>query len=446
MSKNAKRYLILTYGCQMNVHESEKLAGILEEMGYTPTDDRNQADVVVFNTCAIRETAEQKIIGNIGEFKSLKRKNPNLVLAVCGCMSQQSGYPEMLKKRYSFIDIIFGTHNLAEFGNFLKRRLETKKKFIEISETEDICLRDAMPKKRTSGVNAWINITYGCNNFCSYCIVPYVRGKEVSRPKEAIIREVKEAVGNGYKQITLLGQNVNSYGNDDRAKFGTFAELLKAVDEVDGKFRIRFMTSHPKDLTDDVINVIASSKKICHYLHLPIQSGSNRILALMNRKYTRESYLDLICKARKAINDIEFSSDIIVGFPTETEEDFLETLDIVKQVGYQQLFTYVYSKRKGTVAEKLDGQIPSSIKKERIKRLIEVEHQIATQISEKYIGKVLEVLLEDVHPKKEGWLVGSTDFNKTISVKADKSLIGSFVMVKVTNAKLTTLSGEIVEE
>ena len=244
----------------------------------------------------------------------------------------------------------------------------------------------------------------------------------------------------------MLGQNVNSYGNDDRAKFGTFAELLKAVDEVDGKFRIRFMTSHPKDLTDDVINVIASSKKICHYLHLPIQSGSNRILALMNRKYTRESYLDLICKARKAINDIEFSSDIIVGFPTETEEDFLETLDIVKQVGYQQLFTYVYSKRKGTVAEKLDGQIPSSIKKERIKRLIEVEHQIATQISEKYIGKVLEVLLEDVHPKKEGWLVGSTDFNKTISVKADKSLIGSFVMVKVTNAKLTTLSGEIVEE
>ena len=441
-----KFYHILTYGCQMNVHESEKLAGILESMGYNLTEDKAQADVVVFNTCAIRETAEQKIIGNIGEFKNLKKKKPNMIIAICGCMTQQNNYPQMLKEKFPFIDIIFGTHNLSSFGEFLKKRINTGKRIVEITETEDISKRDNMPKKRTSGINAWINITYGCNNFCSYCIVPYVRGREVSRPKEEIICEVKKALEEGYKQITLLGQNVNSYGNDNREKFGTFAELLKAIDNLSGNFRIRFMTSHPKDLTEDVLKVIAASCKIVHYLHLPVQSGSDRILKLMNRHYTRENYLNLIEKARKIIPDVEFSSDIIVGFPGETEEDFLDTLDIVKTVGYQQLFTYIYSRRKGTVADKLDNQVPLIVKKERIKKLIETEQEIATKISEKYVNKVVDVLLEDNHPKKKGYLVGDTFFGKTISVKGEQCLIGKFVKVKVKEVKLTVLSGEIVEE
>ena len=446
MEKLMKFYYILTYGCQMNVHESEKLAGILESMGYNLASTKEEADVVVFNTCAIRETAEQKIMGNIGEFKSLKKKNPNLIIAICGCMTQQENYPQMLVKKFPFIDIIFGTHNISSFGEFLKRRISGGKKVIEIAETENISSRDNMPKKRTSGINAWINITYGCNNFCTYCIVPYVRGREVSRPKEEIICEIKKALEEGYRQVTLLGQNVNSYGNDNREKFGTFAQLLEDIDKIDGKFRIRFMTSHPKDLTEDVLNVIAKSNKIVHYLHLPIQSGSNRILKLMNRHYTKESYLSLIDKARKIIPDVEFSSDIIVGFPGETEEDFNETLDVVKAVKYQQLFTYIYSRRKGTVADKLENQIPSAIKKERITKLISLEQEMATSVSEKYVGKVVEVLIEDEHPKKQGYLVGDTFFGKTISVKGDKTKIGSFVLVKVTGAKLTTLSGEIVEE
>ena len=441
-----KFYYILTYGCQMNVHESEKLAGILESMGYNLASTKEEADVVVFNTCAIRETAEQKIMGNIGEFKSLKKKNPKMIIAICGCMTQQENYPQMLVKKFPFIDIIFGTHNISSFGEFLKRRINSGKKVIEITETENISSRDNMPKKRTSGINAWINITYGCNNFCTYCIVPYVRGREVSRPKEEIICEIKKALEEGYRQVTLLGQNVNSYGNDNREKFGTFAQLLEDIDKLDGKFRIRFMTSHPKDLTEDVLNVIAKSNKIVHYLHLPIQSGSNRILKLMNRHYTKESYLSLIDKARKIIPDVEFSSDIIVGFPGETEEDFNETLDVVKAVKYQQLFTYIYSRRKGTVADKLENQIPSAIKKERITKLISLEQEMATSVSEKYVGKVVEVLIEDEHPKKQGYLVGDTFFGKTISVKGDKTKIGSFVLVKVTGAKLTTLSGEIVEE
>ena len=430
----------------MNVHESEKLAGILESMGYNLASTKEEADVVVFNTCAIRETAEQKIMGNIGEFKSLKKKNPKMIIAICGCMTQQENYPQMLVKKFPFIDIIFGTHNISSFGEFLKRRINSGKKVIEITETENISNRDNMPKKRTSGINAWINITYGCNNFCTYCIVPYVRGREVSRPKEEIICEIKKALEEGYRQVTLLGQNVNSYGNDNREKFGTFAQLLEDIDKIDGKFRIRFMTSHPKDLTEDVLNVIAKSNKIVHYLHLPIQSGSNRILKLMNRHYTKESYLSLIDKARKIIPDVEFSSDIIVGFPGETEEDFNETLDVVKAVKYQQLFTYIYSRRKGTVADKLENQIPSAIKKERITKLISLEQEMATSVSEKYVGKVVEVLIEDEHPKKQGYLVGDTFFGKTISVKGDKTKIGSFVLVKVTGAKLTTLSGEIVEE
>ncbi len=440
-----KTYCILTYGCQMNVHESEKLAGILEDKGYISTQDKNNADIIVFNTCAIRESAEQKIMGNIGELKPLKKLKPNLIIAVCGCMSQQNGYALMLKEKFPFIDIIFGTHNIAEFGKLLDLKLNGQKRVIKIDEVENISDRDNMPKIRTSGVNAWINIMYGCNNFCSYCIVPYVRGREISRPKDEILKEIKQVLKMGFKQITLLGQNVNSYGNDNPDKFGTFAQLLKEIDAIDGKFWIKFMTSHPKDLSKEVIDVIANSNKICHYLHLPIQSGSNRILKLMNRNYTKESYLSLISYAKQNIKDVQFSSDVIVGFPTETEEDFQETIDVVKNVGYEQLFTFIYSKRKGTVAEKLDGQIPLNIKKERLKRLIEIEQQEATKISKSFIGKTIEVLVEDVYPKKDGFLLGTTFNGKTLSFRGDKNLIGNFVKVNVTSAKLTTLSGEFVE-
>lgn len=441
-----KRYLIYTYGCQMNVHESEKLAGILEDFGYTATLNKFDADVVVFNTCAIRESAEQKILGNIGDLKNLKKQKPNMIIAVCGCMSQQNGYADMLKAKFPFIDIIFGTHNISKFGDFLEQKMSGKKRVIEVCETENILNRDTMKKIRTSGVNAWINIMYGCNNFCTYCIVPYVRGREVSRPKEDILNEIKEVLKQGFKQITLLGQNVNSYGNDNPEKFGNFAELLQDIDNIEGEFWVKFMTSHPKDLSKEVIDVIAKSNKICHYLHLPVQSGSNRILKLMNRNYTVQKYLDLINYAKEKITDVEFSSDIIVGFPTETEEDFNMTLTIVKEVGFEQLFSFMYSKRKGTVAEKLEGQIPLAVKKERLAKLNALEKEIASNISNKFVGKTCKVLVEDVHPKNKNLLIGQTFNGKTISFEGDKRLIGSFVNIKVKSAKLTTISGVLVEE
>ncbi len=445
MEKTMK-YLIKTYGCQMNVHESEKLAGILEDMGYTLTSQIEEADLVLFNTCAIRESAEQKIFAHIGELKKLKKQKPNMIVAVCGCMSQQKNYPENLVKKFPFIDIVFGTHNISELKNLIEQRKQTNKKVINIKEVENIIDRDRMPKKRSSGVNAWVNIMYGCNNFCTYCIVPYVRGREVSRPMEDIVAEVKTLLNKGYKQITLLGQNVNSYGNDTDDKTQTFANLLKELDKIDSKFWLTFMTSHPKDISKEVIDIIANSKHIYHYLHLPVQSGSNRVLQLMNRKYTKESYLEKIKYAKEKIKDIEFSSDIIVGFPTETEEDFQETLNLVNSVQYEQLFTFIYSKRKGTVAEKLDGQVDKATKKERLRRLIELQNKIGSKRAESYIGKVVEILVTDKHPKKKGFMIGNTFTNKNVNFEGDESLIGKFVKVKIISSKLTVLTGTLVEE
>jgi len=440
------KYLIKTYGCQMNVHESEKLAGILENMGYILADDINDTDIVLFNTCAIRESAEQKISAHIGELKKLKKQKPSMIIAICGCMSQQKGYPESLLKKFPFIDIIFGTHNISEFENYIKQRKQTKKKVINIQETENIIDRDTMPKKRTSGVNAWVNIMYGCNNFCTYCIVPYVRGREISRPMTNIVTEVEELLKEGYKQITLLGQNVNSYGNDTDDNNQTFANLLRELDKLDYDFWLTFMTSHPKDISTEVIDIIASSKHIYHYLHLPVQSGSNQVLQLMNRRYTREAYLEKILYAKNKIPDIEFSSDIIVGFPTETEEDFQDTMNLVEKVGYGQLFTFIYSKRRGTVAEKLDGQVDLQTKKDRLRRLIALQNQIGSEKAEKYIGKTVEVLVTDTHPKKLGYLLGNTFTNKNVNFAGDSSLIGKFIKVKIESSKLTVLTGKIVEE
>ena len=438
------KYYVATYGCQMNVHESEKLAGILEKLGYKPASSMFESDIVVFNTCCIRESAEQKIFGNIGELKKTKMQNKNMIVAVCGCMSQQKGYDEILAKKFPFIDIIFGTHNLSKFEDFVKLRKKTKKRVVSIDETEDIKDRDSMEKVRTSGVNAWVNIMYGCNNFCTYCIVPYVRGREVSRPMSDVVKEVKSLLESGYKQITLLGQNVNSYGNDVEDSTMTFANLLGELDKLDFDFRLRFMTSHPKDLSSDVIDVIASSKHISHYIHLPFQSGSNKILSAMNRRYTKEKYLATIDEIKAKIPDVQFSSDIIVGFPGETEEDFLQTLDVVKKVGFEQLFMFMYSKRKGTVAEKMDGHIDISVKKERLSRLIELEREISSGISETFVGKTLRVLVEEASPKKQGFLVGSIDQGKAINFEGNPDLIGQFVDVKVTKAKLTSVFGEIV--
>lgn len=440
-----KKYLIKTYGCQMNVHESEKLAGILQKRGFEETTSVDDADVVVFNTCAIRESAEKKTLGHIGDLKQVKKKKPDMIICVCGCMSQQDGYSEMLISKFPFIDIVFGTHNIARFGELLDKKLTTKKHVTSITDTEDILERDMMPKNRTSGINAWVNINYGCNNFCTYCIVPYVRGREVSRPLDAIVAEVEELLKKGYKQITLLGQNVNSYGNDF-TDGTTFAKLLKVLDNLDYEYRLTFMTSHPKDLSDEVIDCIASSKHIMHYIHLPFQSGSNRILDLMNRKYTREKYLNTVAKIKEKIQDVQLSSDIIVGFPTETEEDFLDTMDLVERVGFEQLFMFIYSKRKGTIAEKMEGQVDLKIKKERLSRLIAKQQEIGENISKSFVGQTLEVLIDSISPKLNGYVVGSTFFNKAVTIKGDKSLIGKFVKVKITNAKLTSLFGEVIEE
>ena len=338
-----KYYLINTYGCQMNIHESEKLAGMLEKLGYKATTDNKIADVVVFNTCAIRESAEQKIYGNIGDLKSIKKQHPNMIIAVCGCMSQQKGVAENIKKRYPFVDIVFGTHNLHMFEEYLKSNLSSHKKIYDVWDKEQQIVENT-PVYRTSNYNAWINIMYGCNNFCTYCIVPYVRGRERSRKMQDIINEATDMIQNkGYKTITLLGQNVNSYGNDIDDENVNFANLLTNLCKIDGDFRIKFLTSHPKDLTDKVIEVIAREPKISKTIHLPVQSGSTSVLKNMNRHYTAQDYRTLIDKIKKAIPDVNLTTDIIVGFPGESEEDFMQTYNLIKDVRYTSLFAFMYS-------------------------------------------------------------------------------------------------------
>ncbi|MBQ4541461.1 MAG: tRNA (N6-isopentenyl adenosine(37)-C2)-methylthiotransferase MiaB [Clostridia bacterium] len=439
-----KKYLILTFGCQMNVHESEKLAGILEKNGYEVCTNATQADVVVFNTCAIRENAEQKIYGNIGELKNIKVAKPDMIIAVGGCMSQQNNYANEIMSKFPYVDIVFGTHNLADFEALLKKKIETGKRISSITEDETIALRDSLQIARTSGTNAWVNIMYGCNNFCTYCIVPYVRGREVSRPEKDILREVEALLKEGYKQITLLGQNVNSYrGKDEEGNEISFDKLLADIDKFDYKFRLRFMTSHPKDLSSEVIDVIAKSKHICHGIHLPIQCGSDKILASMNRKYTTEKYLKLIDEIKTKIPDVELTTDIIVGFPGETDEDFEGTLDIMRKVEYMQIFGFIYSKRKGTVAEKMADHIETKVKKDRLSRLLEVKNEIINRKTQEMLGKTYEVLVESFD-EKTNTLYCSLDSGKTITVKGTKNCIGEFVDVKVTSVRKSVIYGEIV--
>lgn len=365
-----KTYFITTYGCQLNVHESEKLAGVLQKRGFLPADKLEDADIIVFNTCAIREGAEDRVFGNVGALKKLKKEHKEKIIAVCGCMTQQKAKAEKLYQVFPFIDIIFGTSNLHKFEEFLDKK--TKRL---LAYDEDFNLEgENMPFYRTSGENAWVNIMQGCNNFCTYCIVPYVRGRERSRPHEDILKEVKKAVDSGYKLITLLGQNVNSYGKDCGEI--SFAELLTKVASIDGDFKIAFMTSHPKDLTSEVIDVVANNKKLLKEIHLPVQSGSNSVLERMNRKYTVEKYLSIIEEIKTKIPDVRITTDIIVGFPGETEEDFEKTCSLIRKVKYDGIFAFMFSVREGTVAEKMDGQVPFEIKNRRVNKILELEKEI----------------------------------------------------------------------
>ena len=437
-----EKYYIVTYGCQMNVHESEKIAGILRGMGYTEAQGTEDADIIVFNTCCIRENAENHAFGNIGALKKLKKQKPHLLIAVGGCMTQEKGKTEVLRKKFPFIDIMFGALNLEELEGLIVRKKNQKKKVIEVREKEGEIV-EFTGAYRTSYPNAWVNIMYGCNNFCSYCIVPYVRGRERSRKPEHILNEVRELVAEGYKEITLLGQNVNSYGSDGTTNV-TFAELLDQVASIEGNFRLRFMTSHPKDFNEDIVKVMQKHRKICRLVHLPVQSGSNEILKAMNRRYTREKYLSEIKMLREYFPEAEVTTDIIVGFPGETEEQYLETEALVKEVDYASAFTFVYSPRSGTKAAEMENQIPEEVQKDRIMRLVELVNSFTRKKSEKYLGKTVEILCEDYDGKKDLYL-GRDEFGRMGYFKSEKDRVGQFVQIKITKANGISLYGELIE-
>ena len=426
----------------MNVHESEKIAGILREKGYsTPVESEEEADIIVFNTCCIRENAENHAFGNIGNLKKLKKRKKELIVAVGGCMAQEEGKAQLLKEKFPFIDIIFGTHNVAELGALIDTLREKRKKQVSVlperKETED-----HITPVRTSYPNAWVNITYGCNNFCTYCIVPYVRGRERSRRAEVILEEVESLVSEGYKEITLLGQNVNSYNSDGQGGM-SFPELLDRCARIEGKFRLRFMTSHPKDFTKELALVMRKHDKICNLLHLPVQAGSDRILTLMNRRYTREKYMSEIKMLRELIPNCAVTTDLIVGFPTETEEDFLQTLSLVKEADFSSAFTFVYSPRTGTKAAQMEGRIPEEVSKERIMRLVDAVNENTRLKSMEYVGKVTEILCED-YDEKKGLYLGRNEAGRMGYFASEKNVIGEFVDLRVERANGISLFGTII--
>lgn len=438
----SKSYHIVTYGCQMNVHESEKLAGILRANGYTEESEApEEADIVVFNTCCIRENAENHAMGNIGALKKIKRARPDMLIAVGGCMTQQEGAAQRLRKKFPFVDIVFGTHNLDDFGALLARKAAQKRAVVEVPAHEgSVCEEDF--SFRTSYPNAWVNIMYGCNNFCSYCIVPYVRGRERSRDPEHILREVQGLLAKGYREITLLGQNVNSYAPADGT---SFPQLLRRICEGQGKFRLRFMTSNPKDFGEELIAALADLPQVCNLVHLPVQAGSDRILKLMNRHYTAREYLEKVELLRKRVPGCEVSTDIMVGFPSETEEDFRRTLELVKAADFSSAFTFVYSRRSGTRAAEMEGQIPEEVQKERIMRLVELVNAQTREKSRKYLGKTVEILCED-HDEKRGLYLGRDEYGRMGYFKSTADPVGRFVKIKVEDASGISLYGSIVQE
>ncbi|MBO4472559.1 MAG: tRNA (N6-isopentenyl adenosine(37)-C2)-methylthiotransferase MiaB [Clostridia bacterium] len=437
------KYHIVTYGCQMNVHESEKIAGMLVELGYHAVSSPEEADLIVFNTCCIRDTAEKRAYGNIGALKPLKKKNPDLMIAVVGCMTQQKNASNALLSKFPFVDIVLGTNSLDQLPILLQEKRQ-KGSLIRVNEDPTVDPSLELPIYRTSGTNAWVNIMYGCNNFCTYCIVPYVRGRERSRSLEEVVADVKQLISEGYKEITLLGQNVDSYGHD-LSDGSDFATLLQRIDALPGKYRVRFMTSHPKDFDRRTVDVIASSSHICHNIHLPVQAGSNDVLKRMNRKYTVEQYLEIVDYIKSKMPDVGITSDIMIGFPGESEADFESTCDLVKKVRYSNAFTFVYSPRKGTPAATME-QISAAVKKSRITRLVQLQNDITKELSEGYIGGTYEVLIEDVNPKYPGTVCGRTDSGRLVTLTGSPDLIGSFLMVKITKARSAALFGEMIKE
>lgn len=433
---------VVTFGCQMNFKDSEKLMGILSEIGYEETDDEH-ADLVLYNTCTVRENANLKIYGRLGYLSKIKEKNPEMIIGLCGCMMQEPQVVEKLNKSYRFIDIIFGTHNIFLLAQLLYERLISGHKVEDIWDGTTKIVEE-LPTVRKYDFKSGVNIMYGCNNFCSYCIVPYVRGRERSRNPEDIIDEIKQLVANGVVEIMLLGQNVNSYGKTLENPI-TFAQLLQRIEDIEGLKRIRFMTSHPKDLSDELIKVMAKSKKICKQMHLPLQSGSSRLLKIMNRHYNKEQYLTLVEKLRKEIPDIGITTDIIVGFPGETEEDFEETLDVVEKAQYDSAFTFIYSKRSGTPAAKMPDQVPEDVVKDRFDRLLSLVNSISKEKTKALEGSVQEVLVEEVNKKNPGYVSGRLSNNSVVHFPADVSLIGSLVNVKLEEAKGFYYMGEMVD-
>ena len=440
--KNLK-YYIETWGCQMNEEDSEKLSGMLKRIGYTKTEAKEEASIILFNTCCVRENAENKVYGNLGLLKKLKKNNPDLVIGICGCMMQQKGMADKILKEFPYVDIIFGTHNSYKFPEYLNRVKTEGVQVKEIFDKETEII-EGIPVDRESSIKAFVTIMYGCNNFCTYCVVPYVRGRERSRKSEDIIKEIEELVSKGYKEITLLGQNVNSYGKGLEEDID-FAGLLRKVNEVKGLERVRFMTSHPKDLSDDVIMAIKECDKLCEQVHLPVQSGSSRILKEMNRHYDREYYLDLVKKIKSEIPDVTLTTDTIIGFPGETEEDFLDTLSLCEEVGYDSAFTFIYSRRNHTPADKMENQIPDDIKHDRFNRLVEAINKKVVIKNKEYEGKVVEVLVEGPSKNDETKLTGRTRNGKLVNFAGDEKLVGELVNLKIVRAQPFSLIGEIVE-
>lgn len=431
---------VATFGCQMNFKDSEKLIGILNEIGYEETEDEH-ADLVLYNTCTVRENANLKIYGRLGYLSKLKKENSNMIIGLCGCMMQEEHVVGKIKKSYKFVDLIFGTHNIFKLAELLYERLSGQKSVIDIWQGTTEIVED-LPSERKYSFKSGVNIMYGCNNFCSYCIVPYVRGRERSRKPEDIINEIKKLVSEGVVEIMLLGQNVNSYGKTLENPM-TFAQLLQEIEKIDGLKRVRFMTSHPKDLSDELIDVMAHSKKICKQMHLPLQSGSDRLLKIMNRHYDKQHYLEIVDKLRKAIPDIGISTDIIVGFPGETEEDFNETLDVVKKVQYDSAFTFIYSKRSGTPAAEMENQVPQDVVKDRFDRLLKVVNEISSKKTAKYEGTTQLVMAEEVNSHDPELITGRLSNNTVVHFKGTKDLIGQELKVKLLKAKGFYYFGEI---
>ncbi len=441
ISGKNKKFLIQTMGCTLNENDSEKISGMATEMGYIKTENIMDADLIIFNTCCIRENAEEKLFGKLGEVKKLKEEKETII-ALCGCMMQEDHIIEKLKKSYKYVDIIFGTHTLHKFPEDLYNLLTEENKIIDVIDIDGE-VYEGLPIKRESSNKALVTIMYGCNNFCTYCIVPYVRGRERNRNPEDILKEIKKLAQEGYKEVTLLGQNVNSYVGNGYDGIYNFADLLRAVNKIDGIEIISFISPHPKDFTDDVILAIKECKKVSRLLHLPLQSGSTNVLKRMNRKYTKEQYLELANKIKKSVPEVAISTDIIVGFPGETEDDFEDTLDVVKQVQFEQVFMFIYSKRVGTPAEKMEDQVPEEIKHKRFDRLKQLVENQMQENNKKYIGTIQNILIEGKSKNNENMLTGRTNTNKVVIIDADESLIGKMINVKIVSEHMWYLKGEI---